>query len=107
MREHSDLTDAPAEQWPLKQPPVRIVAADALEQLRNNLRSRVDYVVDVFGFKASMIATTAKMSEKGLQGYADPGWNPTPQTMIQLDETIEHHLATWMEAARAARSNGQ
>lgn len=102
MREHKALTDAPAERWPVEQPPVRVVASDTLEQLRNNLKARVDYVVGL-GYKASMIATTARMSEKGLQGYDDPSWNPTPQTMVQLDETIEHHMETWLEAARSSQ----
>lgn len=97
------MTDSPAKRWPVEQAPARIDASAALEQLRNNLRARVGYIVDVLGFKASMIATTAKMSEKGLQGYAEAGWNPTPSTMIQLDETIEHHLDTWIEAARNAQ----
>jgi hypothetical protein len=87
--------------WP-PEPPPRIDAAATLAQLRDSLREWIDYVVDL-GFRPSMIATAAGMSEKGLNGYRNSDWNPTPSSMIRLNATMTRMLPAWIEQARQNR----
>lgn len=85
--------------WP-PEPPPRIDAAEVLDALRANLRSRINYVIEL-GYRPSTLAGLAGMSDGGLRGFASPDWDPTPATMVQLDRALVAYLPGWIRDARA------
>lgn len=89
-----------AKRVPPLDPPPRVHAATELRHLRNNLRLRLDYV-EAHGIKAATIASEAGMSRKGLQHYRSARWDPTPKTMIRIDEELVRCLQKVTEEALA------
>lgn len=89
-------------------PPPRVHAATELRHLRNSLRLRIDFVEQVLGVKAATVANLAGMSRKGLQHYSGARWDPTPKTMVRIDQVLADNLSKWLEEAqeRRAKENG-
>lgn len=77
------------------QPPERV----PVDVVVSNLRARINYVVDVLGYRPAIVALAARMSEKLLRDYDKPTWNAKLETLRKLDEAIATNMPRWIEDA--------
>ena len=77
----------------LPQPPEAIAIQPAIE----NLRQRLDYVRDVLGLRIELVSLLANLSHKALRLYRSEKWNPSLSTLVQVDQTLQKHMAAWVK----------
>ena len=77
----------------LPQPPAAIPIQPAVE----NLRQRLDYVRDVLGLRIELVSLMANLSHKALRLYRSDKWNPSLSTLVQVDQTLQKHMAAWIK----------
>jgi hypothetical protein len=75
------------------QPPETIPIQPAIE----NLRLRLDYVRDVLGLRIELVSLLANLSHKALRLYRSDKWNPSLSTLVQVDQTLQKHIAAWVK----------
>ena len=76
----------------LPQPPEAIAIQPAIE----NLRLRLDYVRDILGLRIELVSLLANLSHKALRLYRSEKWNPSLSTLVQVDQTLQKHMAAWI-----------
>ena len=77
----------------LPQPPEAMPIHPAVE----NLRQRLDYVRDVLGLRIELVSLMANLSHKALRLYRSEKWNPSLSTLVQVDQTLQKHMAAWVK----------
>jgi hypothetical protein len=77
----------------LPQPPEAMPIHPAVE----NLRQRLDYVRDVLGLRIELVSLMANLSHKALRLYRSDKWNPSLSTLVQVDQTLQKHMAAWVK----------
>src|SRR4051794_33033649 len=77
----------------LPQPPEAMPIHPAVE----NLRQRLDYVRDVLGLRIELVSLMANLSHKALRLYRSDKWNPSLSTLVQVDQTLQKHMASWVK----------
>ena len=57
----------------------------------------MDYVCDVLGLGIELVSILANLSHKALRLYRSDKWNPSLSTLVQVDQTLQKHMAAWVK----------
>lgn len=85
----------------LPEPPEALSIQPAID----NLRLRLDYVHDVLGLRIELVALLARLSHKALRFYRSEKWNPSLSTLLQVDQTLQKHMSTWIQEKRDTKAS--